>query len=132
MMEPAGGDDTDVERGRTTPVAAVVGALIAGVVFFALILDGHLTLLRRDPVGGFYYLQAHSRLLGHRDVPPSGLGLEAVFNGGKADMYHGPWPALMRLPVALVTHRLDGRLTHISMLLAFRVAGPLTTLTSRQ
>lgn len=132
MMEPAGGDDTDVERRRNTPVAAVVGGLIAGVVFFALILDGHLTLLRRDPVGGFYDLQAHSLLRGHLDVPPSGLGLEAFFIGGKAYMYHGPWPALMRLPVALVTHRLDGRLTQISMLLAFAVALTFTYRLSRR
>lgn len=36
--------------------------------------------------------------------------------------YFGPWPALLRLPVAALTDRFDGRLTQPSMLLAFVVA----------
>jgi len=37
-------------------------------------------------------------------------------------MYYGPVPALLRMPVLLVTHRFDGRLTQCSMLVAFVVA----------
>jgi hypothetical protein len=106
----------------STSAAAVVGGVVAGVIFFVLILNGQLTLLRHDFVGGFYDLQAHSLLRGHLDVPAKGLGLEAFFVGGKTYMYHGPWPAVIRLPIAAVTHRLDGRLTQISMLIAFAIA----------
>ncbi|HEX5095658.1 MAG TPA: hypothetical protein VFX21_06595 [Acidimicrobiia bacterium] len=101
---------------------AIFGALASGVVFVAVLADRHWSVLRYDTVGGFYDLQAHRFLQGHLDVPADPLGYEGIFIGRRVYMYYGPWPAILRLPVAVFTHRFDGRLTQLSMLLAFAVA----------
>ena len=36
-------------------------------------------------------------------------------------MYFGPFPALLRIPVLLVTHDFDGRMTLVSMGIAWTV-----------
>jgi hypothetical protein len=102
--------------------AGLVAALLAGVVFVALLLNGHLTLLRPDLQSDFYDLQAHSLLSGRWDVPVRALGLEGFHIDGRNYMYFGPWPAFLRLPVAALTHEYDGRLSQLSMLVAFGVA----------
>ena len=58
---------------------------------------------------------------GHLAVPPSAVGFEGFDVGGATYIYFGPVLALLRLPVLLVTHRLDGRLTQLSMILALVV-----------
>jgi hypothetical protein len=70
----------------------------------------------------FYDAQAHALLGGHIALPPGLLGIEAFDVGGKQYMYQGPTPALLRVPVDVFTHTLDGRLAELSMLLAFTVA----------
>ena len=50
------------------------------------------------------------------------LSIEGVRVGGHSYMYFGPIPAILRIPVLLVTHRLDGRLTPISILIALAVS----------
>jgi hypothetical protein len=50
--------------------------------------------------------------------PPSQAGFEGFEIDGGTYLYFGPVLALLRLPVLLVTHRLDGRMTQLSMLLA--------------
>lgn len=102
--------------------AGAIGAVLAGLLFLAVLLNGSATLLGKDLQSDFYDVQAHSLLAGHWDVSPRALGLEGFHIGGKNYMYFGPVPALLRLPVAAVTHRFDGRLSQISMLLAFAVA----------
>ena len=49
------------------------------------------------------------------------LGFEAFVIGNKTYTYFGPWPSVLRMPVAVFTHRFDGRLTQLSILLAFAV-----------
>lgn len=112
-------------NGRPAPAGdrvVWIAGLSAGVLFLLVLLGGHWTLLGRDPLGGFYDLQAHSFADLRWDVAAGPLGIEAFLIDGKAYTYYGPWPAVLRLPVALFTHALDGRLTQISMLLAFGVA----------
>jgi len=101
---------------------ALIGAALAFVCFLAVLLDGHATLLGRDSIGGFYDLQAHSFWDLRLDVPAKAFGFEAFLIDGKAYTYYGPWPAVLRMPVTLFTHSFDGRLTQVSMLLAFSVA----------
>ena len=57
---------------------------------------------------------------------PLGCGSEALLTegfaiDGKIHTYFGPLPALLRLPLLVVTHRFDDRLTGASMLVAFVV-----------
>jgi hypothetical protein len=110
-------------RGRAgTSRAGLIGGLAAGLIFLVLLSAGTWSLLRRDSLGHFYDLQAHAFLAGNIDVPVAGLGPEAFIIDGRAYMYYGPWPALLRMPIAALTERFDGRLTQISMLFAFAVA----------
>ena len=82
-------------------------------------MSGHLSLLQKTSQGDFFDAQAHALLAGHWNVPRNTLGFEAFIVHGKAYMYFGPWPAVLRMPIALFTHRFDGRLTQLSMILAF-------------
>ena len=58
---------------------------------------------------------------GHLWVPPGSLGIEAFHVDGREYMYFGPFPALLRIPVLWTTAEFDGRLTVVSMLLAYVV-----------
>ena len=110
------GSISDVQR------AARVGALAGGVVFAWMLTRGTFDLLRHQNSGDFFDAQAHAFLHGHLDVDPQLLKIEAFFHGGRAYLYFGPFPALLRLPFAVFTHRLDGRLSILSMLGAYVVA----------
>jgi hypothetical protein len=120
---------TPVDRRRFFLTAAA-GAALAVVVFVVILLDGHLTPFRvvppADSFGGhltqFYDLQAHSLLDLRLDVPSEKVGIEGFAMDDGTYIYFGPWPALLRLPIAAVTHSFDGRLTQPSMFLAFVVA----------
>ena len=111
-------------------VAAAIGCALAVVVFLVVLLDGHLTPFRVAPpadsfggdLGRFYDVQAHSLLNLHWSVPARTLGIEGFHMDDGSYMYFGPWPAVLRLPIAAVTDSFDGRLTQVSMLLAFVVA----------
>ncbi len=107
--------------------AALIGSLASLPVFVYVLAIGQRSLLRRDALGGFYDAQAHALLSGHWDVPLDKLGFEAFVINGKAYTYLGPWPAILRMPIALFTHRFDGRLTQLSILCAFVVFMIATT-----
>src|SRR6202171_29057 len=102
--------------------AARAGAVAGGVVFAWMLTRGTFDLLRHQNSADFFDAQAHAFLHGHLDVDPQLLKIEAFFHGGRAYLYFGPFPALLRLPFALFTHRLDGRLSILSMLGAYVVA----------
>ncbi|TML63754.1 MAG: hypothetical protein E6G14_17890, partial [Actinobacteria bacterium] len=77
--------------------------------------------LASETLGSVYDAQARSLLHGHWDVPAFFLSFERFNIGGKFYAYFGPWPAILRMPVVAFTDAFDGRLTHVSMLLAFVV-----------
>jgi len=77
-------------------------------------------------LGNFYDLQGRALLAGHLYVPNGSLGEEAFLHDGHQYMYFGLFPSLIRLPVLLVTHSLDGRMTAISILLAWIVTAVMS------
>lgn len=126
----AGADATETESTSGAADAARVlrrparlGALLATVVFVLVLFAGHASLLQRAPTASrFFDAQAHSLLSGRWDVPQDTLEIEGFVVDGRTYEYFGPFPALIRLPVAAVTTSLDGRLGQLSMILAFVVA----------
>ncbi|MDE0802912.1 MAG: hypothetical protein OSA99_06270 [Acidimicrobiales bacterium] len=98
------------------------GAAIGVLVFLVVLTGGRTTLLSWVPGGDFYDSQADSFLDGRLDIDAERLGIEAFGHDGESYMYQPPWPAVLRLPVAAMTERFDGRLGQISMLLALLVA----------
>jgi len=103
-------------------------SLGAGAVATAVWLWLQLDLLDDRVFGNFYDIQARALLDGHLDVPAGSLGNEAFLVRGQEWLYNPPGPALLRLPVLLVTDRLDGRLTVASMLLAWVLTLVVTAL----
>jgi arabinofuranan 3-O-arabinosyltransferase len=102
--------------------ASAAGAVAALLVFGWLITLGRADLTSWQRVGDFYDGQAKAWLDGHWDMAPETLGIERFEARGKAYMYQGPWPAVLRVPVVTVTDRFEGRMTQGSMLAAFAVA----------
>ena len=103
---------------RRFALACAAGSALATVVFVWMVSDRSWTLLQRGFATNFYDSQARSLLAGHWYMPASVLGVEAFRTGSHTYMYFGPVPALLRMPVLLLTHHFDGRLSGISMLVA--------------
>jgi hypothetical protein len=102
--------------------ALAAGSLVALAIDLWMLAGPHLTLTRDTaPLGAFYDVQGRAFLDGHLAVPPASVGFEGFVVDGATYIYYGPVLALLRLPVLLVTHRLDGRLTQLSMLVALVV-----------
>lgn len=114
-------DDADLRR----YVKSVTVAALAATVTYLYLLGG---LLQKRVFGNFYDLQARALLHGRIDVPNGSLGIEAFLNDGKSYLYFPPGPALLRMPLLAVTDRFDGRLTPLSMLLAWVLTVTLVAL----
>jgi len=102
-------------------VACAVGGFAAAAVFSWFVFLGSGDVFAPDMFSNFYDAQAHSLLGGHWDMPAKVLAFERYNIDGRYFMYFGPWPALLRMPVAVFTGEMDGRLSRVSMLLAFVV-----------
>ena len=114
-------------RLRCTAVGVTVGA----VALLATLLDFSANLTRTAHSLGyasnFFDLQARALLSGSLSVPRGSLGIEGFVQRGEEYMYFGPFPALLRIPVLLTTDEFDGRLTLLSMALAFVVYATMAT-----
>lgn len=115
---------------RRVRCASALGA-VAGLVPFLLVLWD----LRIDPLrtagahgfaSGFYDVQARVLLDGDLAVPRASLGIEGFVVDGRTYMYFPPFPALVRIPVLIVTDSLDGRLSAVMLLLAWIVLAAAT------
>ena len=52
---------------------------------------------------------------GHLYVPAGSLGLEGFLYKGHTYTYFGLFPSMLRIPIFLFTHSLDGKLTGCSL-----------------
>ena len=86
------------------------------------------TVLPRSDLSNFYDIQARAMLHGHLSVPKGSLGEETFIHDGRQYTYFGIFPSLLRIPVLLFTHALDGRLTAISIFLAWLLTGIVTAM----
>jgi len=99
-----------------------IGFFAATIPYLWVLWDewsGDINPFRQLPNGNFYDIQARSMLAGHLSVPPGSISFEAFVHGGRQYTYFGLFPSLLRIPVLVVTHGLDGRLTCMSMLVAW-------------
>lgn len=111
---------TGVDR-RFAALSAVVG-IASTAVFTRMLTLGRGDLLADRQLSDVFDVQARALLDGHLDVAPGALAFEGFVVDGKTYTYFGVFPSLLRMPVLVVTDRLDGRLTTLSMVLAFGVA----------
>ena len=121
---------TDGTSAGRVQVSSLLGCLVGALAYVAVLLD-----LRWSPgrtaielryASNFFDLQADALLRGHLDVPKDSLGIEGFVLDDRTYMYFPPFPALVRLPVMLVTREFDGRLTVLSMAVAWLVLAVMT------
>jgi hypothetical protein len=124
---------------------ALVGGALAGVLFGYVLLVGQAQ-LTAAPTGDFYDLQTRAWFDGHWDIEPhrddagevrtdgagnpiTPLSIEAIVVDGRAYLYYGPVPSLLRVPLLAATDALDGETTQLFMFAAFALAlGGVTVL----
>ncbi|MGO9559231.1 MAG: hypothetical protein ACLPQS_10590 [Acidimicrobiales bacterium] len=115
--------ELELRRSRRRYSGGCIGGSGLAIAAFAwMITGGTWNFFQSGLNTEFYDVQARALLAGHWNMPPKVLAIEGIIEHHKAYMYYGPVPAILRMPVLLLTHRLDGRLTEVSMLLAFVVA----------
>lgn len=106
-------------------VASGVGAAVGGLAFFLTLFNYGTNPGRTAVAGGFlgnfFDLQARAFLDGRVDMAPGSLGIEGFIHDGKTYTYFPPFPALLRMPVIMTTHEFDGKLTLLSMAIAWIV-----------
>jgi hypothetical protein len=100
-----------------------VGTVVALVGFLVVATFGRVwTVFDEGPFSAdFYDEQAHSLVHGRLDVDSGVAGIEGFRHSGKTYFYFGIVPAILHMPIAAVTHRLDGRLVIVSMLAALAI-----------
>ena len=117
---------------RRAAIVAVAATAIPYLWVLSDLWSSSPSLLRTASQNGyasnFYDLQARAMLAGRLSLPGSSLGLEAFVHDGRTYTYFGLFPSLLRIPVLLVTHSLDGRLTALSMLAAWLVTALFASL----
>ena len=123
---------TDARRFRRAATVAVLATAVPYLWVISSLWNSSPTLLRTAFQNGlesnFYDLQARAMLAGRLSVPAGSLGIEAYVHDGRTYTYFGLFPSLLRLPLLLVTHGLDGRLTALSMLAAWLVTAIFSSL----
>ena len=104
-------------------VATATALLIGGIPYFLTLLNYRTDVLRtavsQRYASNFFDIQATAFLDGRVDVPTGALGIEGFVINDKTYMYFPPFPALLRIPIQLVTHEFDGRLSLLSMAVAW-------------
>ncbi len=108
--------------------------LIATIIFLLVVCRGRpWDLFARGGFStDFYDAQAHAFLRGRLDVPANIPGPEGFLIDGRTYLYYGPTLAVLRLPFAVFGHWADGRLSLVSMVVAFFVACTATFHLSRR
>lgn len=98
---------------RATPSAIIRehGFLIliyafAAVFYGWLLTRGTFDIFGAEPLGLTFNSMLDHMLRGRWDVDPAAIGFEAFIRNGRTYAYFGPFPALLRLPLLLVPHRL--------------------------
>ena len=112
-----------------------MGLAVAAVPYLWVLFDlwnGSFDLLRTAESNGyasnFYDLQARAIFHGHLYAAGDAFGGETFLRAGHKYTYFGLFPSLLRMPVLALTHSLDGRLTALSMLLAWLVTALFSSL----
>ena len=114
---------TDPDHRRRV-ISTSVGLTLGGIVHLLTLFNVSRDLDRTATSGffsGVYELQARAFLDGNIALPDGSMAIEGFVRGDNTYMYFPPWPALLRLPVLMTTREFDGRLTLLSMGLAWIV-----------
>ena len=102
---------------RLLPVALILSALI-----WIIATAGGRQIFIKEVLGDAFDSQAEHFLRGNVDVDGEAIRWEAMVVNGKARMYFGPFPALLRIPLNLIYPAGRGAWSRISGFLAGEIA----------
>lgn len=114
---------TDPDHRRRV-ISTIVGLTLGGIAHLAVLFNLSTKIDRTASSGffsGVYELQARAFLDGRIALPEGSMAIEGFVRDGQTYMYFPPFPALLRLPVLMTTSEFDGRLSLLSMALAWVV-----------
>jgi hypothetical protein len=118
---------------RRRVISSAAGIGIGGLAYFLTLFNLSRNLDRTGLASGFYSgvyeLQARAFLDGRIALERGSMGIEGFIRDGQEFMYFPPFPALLRLPILMTTMEYDGRLTLLSMALAWLVLAVMVTKT---
>ena len=92
--------------------------LVAIVICGWFVTWGDWSFFAQEDFCGFYDAEARSLLAGRLDVPPAAIGTESFTFEGKTYGYFGIGPALLRIPLVVLFHNMDGRWSRLMMFIA--------------
>ncbi len=123
------------QNSRRFQRVAVAAVVVASVPYLWVLWDlwtGTVDPLRTDGASNLsipvYDVQARALLHGHLSLPNGSISIEAFIHDGRTYTYFGIFPSLLRLPVVLFTHSLDGRLSAVSILGSWLVTAVFSAL----
>lgn len=117
---------------RRFKIACAVGAAVVLPIYLWAMWapwSGSVNVLRAVPYSYFYDLQARALFHGHLYLPDGKMGIEAFVHNGRDYTYFGLFPSIIRMPILLVTSRLDGQMTAPSILLAWLATAVICPIT---
>ncbi len=138
---PAGADAVDsgwIGRSEAVPgsvvtagrrrftIASVVAVALSAIPFFWILWgpwESANPIRKTAYEDNFYDLQARAMFHGHLWLFKPGIGIEAFIHDGRSYTYFNLFPSIIRMPILLVTHDLDGKLTAPFMLVAWLLTG---------
>ena len=115
----------DVGRRRFT-FATLIAMGVTAVPFIWILWSewGSPTLFRQAVYeDNFFDLQTRAMFHGHLSLPNGALGLEGFVHDGRTYTYFGLFGSIIRMPILLITSSLDGKLTTLSILVAWLLTG---------
>jgi hypothetical protein len=122
----------DTANTQRFTVVAVVSVVLASLPYLWVLWDlwsGTINPLRAGPQNDpIYDVQARAIMHGHLWIPNGSISGEAFVSHGHQYTYFGIFPSLLRIPIFLFTHTLDGRLSALSILFAWLVTALFSAL----
>lgn len=113
----------DVRRFQLVSCAAIAVAAVPYFWVLWVLWAGKVNVLRTSGPATVYDVQARAILHGHLSLPSGSISIEGFVHNGRTYTYFGILPSLVRIPVLLFTHSLDGQLTALSIGVSWLVTG---------
>jgi hypothetical protein len=130
-VDPAACDRVSRGAVRRFEATSVVAIVAAGLPYLWALWDlwtGTINPFRPFNGEQAYDVQARALLHAHITVPINSIDGLAFTHGGRSYTYFGVFPSILRMPIFLVTHSFDGRLTAPSMFGAWLVTAAFSAL----
>ena len=112
--------------GGDSPSPRLIAMVLTAIPFIWILWSewGPPTLFRQAVYeDNFFDLQTRAMFHGHLSLPNGALGLEGFVHDGRTYTYFGLFGSIIRMPILLITSSLDGKLTTLSILVAWLVTG---------